>query len=132
MKEAYKQAEMAFDDGEIPIGAVVVCKDQIIARAYNQVERLKDPTAHAEMIAITSASNFLNSKYLDECSLYVTLEPCKMCSGAIAHAHIKTVKFGAADNSKQPLVDHFSKSGGVMQKECQALIDKFFNKLRKE
>ncbi|MCB0502746.1 MAG: nucleoside deaminase [Bacteroidetes bacterium] len=130
MKEAYKQAELAFEDGEIPIGAVIVCQDRIIAKAYNQVERLNDATAHAEMIAITSASNFLQSKYLDECTLYVTLEPCKMCSGAISNAHIKNVKFGAFDNSKDPLSDHFVKFGGFMEEECQALIDEFFNNLR--
>lgn len=130
MKEAYKQAEKAFDDNEVPIGAVIVCKDQIIARAYNQVERLNDATAHAEMIAITSASNFLNSKYLEGCTLYVTLEPCKMCSGAISNAHIKNVIFGAHDNTADPLLDHFNKSGGIMEAECQELMNEFFNKLR--
>jgi len=130
MKEAFKQAEMAFDDGEIPVGAVIVCKDQIIARAYNQTERLNDPTAHAEMIAITSACNYLSSKYLDNCTLYVTLEPCAMCSGAIAEAHIKDVKFGAFNNrniSNKTAV----KIGGVYGDACTALLDEFFKILRK-
>jgi tRNA(adenine34) deaminase len=131
MKEAFKQAEMAFEDGEIPVGAVIVCKDQIIARAYNQTERLSDPTAHAEMIAITSACNFLNSKYLDNCILYVTLEPCAMCTGAIAESHIKVVKFGAYNN-RLPSKQVASKTGGIHEEACTALLNEFFIRLRKE
>lgn len=132
MNEAYKQAELAFDDGEIPVGAVVVCKGQIIAKAYNQTERLNDATAHAEMIALTSASNFLQSKYLDECTLYVTLEPCKMCQGAIEHAHVKKVVFGAADNRRKSMQPLFELEGGLMQDECQSLLNEFFERLRKD
>jgi tRNA(adenine34) deaminase len=130
MKEAFKQAEMAFEDGEIPVGAVIVCKDQIIARAYNQTERLNDPTAHAEMIAITSACNFLSSKYLDNCTLYVTLEPCAMCSGAIEESHIKLVKFGAFNN-KAATGNSATKLGGIYGEACTALLDEFFKRLRK-
>ena len=83
MNEAMKQALIAYEEGEIPVGAVIVSGNKVIARAYNQVERLGDPTAHAEMIAITSATQFLGSKYLDGCSVYVTLEPCAMCAGAL-------------------------------------------------
>ena len=83
MREALKQAELAFEHDEVPVGAVVVCEKQVIARAYNQVELLKDPTAHAEMLAITQATNFLGSKWLEKCTLYVTLEPCSMCAGAL-------------------------------------------------
>ena len=83
MNEALKQAQMAFEEGEIPVGAVIVSKNRIIAKAYNQTERLNDVTAHAEMIAITSAANFLGGKYLNDCRLYVTLEPCTMCGGAL-------------------------------------------------
>lgn len=89
MKEAYKEALLAFEDNEVPVGAVVVCKNKIIARAHNQTERLSDVTAHAEMIAITSAQNFLGSKYLNECELYVTLEPCVMCAGALYWSQMK-------------------------------------------
>lgn len=130
MREAYKQAEYAFEEGEIPVGAVIVCKEQIIARAYNQTEKLNDPTAHAEMIAITSACNYLSSKYLDGCTMYVTLEPCNMCFGAIAEAHIKQIKFGAYNNQngskKIPL-----KNGGIYGEACELLLNEFFKRLRK-
>lgn len=133
MNEALKQAGRAFDDGEIPVGAVVVCEGQIISRAYNQVERLRDPTAHAEMIAITSASNFLASKYLNQCTLYVTLEPCAMCRGAIAEAQLGRVVFGAFDNSSRPAGPKKDKvTGGVMELECEALLRDFFDKLRED
>ncbi|MCP4121192.1 MAG: nucleoside deaminase [Bacteroidetes bacterium] len=130
MKEALKQAERAAEDGEIPVGAVVVCEGQVISRAFNQVELLHDPTAHAEMIAITSAAGFLNSKYLEKCTLYVTLEPCPMCRGAIAEAHIGKVVFGTYDNSPAEKPSQTKDQGGVLEEECKELIDEFFNKLR--
>ena len=101
MKQALKEAEKALETDEIPIGAVMVCNDKIIARTHNQTEMLNDVTAHAEMLAITAAANALGAKYLDECTLYVTLEPCPMCAGALAHAHIGKVVY-AAD---QPNID---------------------------
>jgi tRNA(adenine34) deaminase len=137
MKEAYKEALLAFEENEVPVGAVVVCKNKIIARAHNQTERLNDVTAHAEMIAITSAQNYLGSKYLNECALYVTLEPCVMCAGALYWSQIKKVVIGASDPKQG-----FSKTGvnllhpkselvkGVMEKECGNLLIEFFNKLR--
>ena len=136
MKEALKQAQYAFEEGEIPVGAVIVCEGQIISKAYNQVEKLNDPTAHAEMIAITSASNFLSSKYLNECILYVTLEPCSMCKGAIYEAQIGKIVFGAFDNSVQRNqargngLDPDRISGGLMEIECKTLLNDFFKKLR--
>lgn len=137
MKEAYKEALLAFEDNEVPVGAVVVCKNKIIARAHNQTERLSDVTAHAEMIAITSAQNFLGSKYLNECELYVTLEPCVMCAGALYWSQMKKVIIGAPDPKQG-----FLKTGvnllhpktelvkGIMEKECSDLLVEFFNKLR--
>src|ERR1017187_3935004 len=97
MREALKEAKTAFDEDEVPIGAVIVCNNRIIARAHNLTERLTDVTAHAEMQAITSAANFLNGKYLNECTLYVTLEPCVMCAGALHWSQIKKIIFGAHD-----------------------------------
>ncbi|MEM1408807.1 MAG: nucleoside deaminase, partial [Bacteroidota bacterium] len=93
MNEAYKQALMAYEEGEIPVGAVIVVNNQIIARAHNQTERLSDPTAHAEMLAITAASNHLGTKYLSDCSLYVTLEPCGMCAGALYWSQLKALVY---------------------------------------
>jgi tRNA(adenine34) deaminase len=98
MEAALKQAAYAFDDDEVPVGAVIVYENKIIAQSYNQVERLKDPTAHAEMIAITQAASFLKSKWLRKCSMYVTLEPCLMCAGALVLSRIDKVYFGAADS----------------------------------
>jgi tRNA(adenine34) deaminase len=133
MKEALKQAKRAFEEGEIPVGAIIVAEGQVISRAYNQVERLKDPTAHAEMIAITAASNFLASKYLTGCILYVTLEPCAMCKGAIAEAQIGKVVFGAYDNSSRrgaPAAEDMT--GGILANECETLLNDFFDRLRSE
>ena len=110
MQQALKEARYAFDEGEIPIGAVVVCNDSIIARAHNLTERLKDVTAHAEIMAITSAANYLGGKYLTECTLYVTLEPCVMCAGALSWAQIGRIVFGAADEKRG-----FSRIGGILQ-----------------
>lgn len=132
MQQALKEARYAFDEGEIPIGAVVVCNDSIIARAHNLTERLKDVTAHAEIMAITSAANYLGGKYLTECTLYVTLEPCVMCAGALSWAQIGRIVFGAADEKRgfsridgilHPKTDVV---GGVMSGECKELIQNFF------
>ncbi len=100
MLEALKEAQKAFDAGEVPVGAVVVCDDRIIARAHNLTERLTDVTAHAEMQAITAAANYLGGKYLDQCVMYVTLEPCVMCAGAIAWAQLGSLVYGANDDKK--------------------------------
>ena len=132
MQQALKEARYAFDEGEIPIGAVVVCNDIIIARAHNLTERLKDVTAHAEIMAITSAANYLGGKYLTDCTLYVTLEPCVMCAGALSWAQIGRIVFGAADEKRgfsriegilHPKTDVV---GGVMSGECKELIQNFF------
>lgn len=137
MKEALKEAAKAFDEGEVPVGAVVVCNNKIIARGYNQTERLNDVTAHAEMIAVTSAANHLGSKYLTECDLYVTIEPCVMCAGALFWAQFRRVIFGATDPkrgfsriSKEMLHPKTELLKGVFQKESEELMKKFFLKLR--
>ena len=136
MKQAYSEAKIASEDGEIPIGAVVVCHDKVIARTHNQTEMLNDVTAHAEMLAITAAANTLGAKYLDECTLYVTLEPCPMCAGALEHAHLGKVVW-AADDPK----NGFQRFGnllhpktqvlkGIMKEECLSLITDFFKRKR--
>lgn len=137
MREALKEAKKAFDSGEVPVGAVVVCKNRIIARAHNQTEKLTDATAHAEMLAATAAANYLGSKYLDECTLYVTLEPCVMCAGALHWVQLQKLVYGASDvqrgysliNSK---VLHAKTEvvSGVKAAEAKELIDAFFKKLR--
>lgn len=137
MGEALKQAEQAYLEGEVPIGAVVVCKGKIIAKAYNQVERLTDPTAHAEMLAITAATNALGAKYLPECTLYVTLEPCAMCAGASSWAQLAGIVIGAVDEKRgfrvlnEKIAHPKTKIvTGIRAQECKALIDKFFQGLR--
>jgi tRNA(adenine34) deaminase len=137
MKEAIKEAKKAFEDGEIPVGAIIVHQDKIIARAYNQVERLKDVTAHAEMLAITSAANYIGGKYLNQCELYVTLEPCIMCVGAIRHSRLKKIVFGASD-TRHILPDRWPSllqdsivMSNVLGEECQDLLDIFFASKRK-
>ena len=138
MKEALRQAEMAYDDGETPIGAVVVHENTIIARAHNQTERLNDATAHAEMLAITAAENHIGSKYLNECTLYVTLEPCAMCAGALFWSQMGKVVFGASDekrgysiHEKNLLHPKTKIEKGILETEAAALVTKFFEKLRK-
>jgi len=132
MKKALQEAEMAFDKGEIPVGAVIVIDDKIIARTHNLTELLHDVTAHAEMQAITSAANYIGGKYLKGCTLYVTLEPCQMCAGALYWSQISKVVFGANDEQRG-----FQKLGtqlhpktevvhGVLAKECSDLIVRFF------
>jgi tRNA(adenine34) deaminase len=137
MKEALKEAFYAYEEGEIPIGAVVVCQNKVIARGHNQTERLNDVTAHAEMIALTSASNNLGSKYLPECDIYVTIEPCVMCAGALFWAQFRRVIFGAADEKRGfgrigPSLLHPKTElvQGIMKQECEQLMKKFFDKLR--
>jgi tRNA(adenine34) deaminase len=138
MREALKEAQKAFDADEVPVGAIVVCKNQIIARAHNLTERLNDVTAHAEMQAITSAANYLNGKYLNECTLYVTLEPCVMCAGAITWAQLGKLVYGAPDtkrgfnllNEKRVLHPKTEVISGILDKECADLIKTFFQKKR--
>lgn len=137
MREALKEAQKAFDSGEIPVGAVVVCKNKIIARAHNQTETLTDATAHAEMLAVTAAANFLGSKYLSECTLYVTLEPCVMCAGALHWAQLQKLVYGASDLQrgysmvKSPLLHPKTEvEKGVKLEEAKGFIDAFFKRLR--
>ncbi len=137
MREALKQARYAYEEGEIPAGAVVVCNNQIIARAYNQVERLCDVTAHAEILAITAAENYLSSKYLKECRMYVTLEPCAMCAGALFWSQIDGLIYGASDpergfmnTNNKMLHPRTEVVEGVLREECQHLIKDFFKQLR--
>jgi len=144
MQEALKEARTAFAEDEVPVGAVVVCQGIIIGRGHNQIERLKDPTAHAEMIALTAAANFLNTKWLSEASLYVTIEPCSMCAGALVLSRIKNLYFGAADpktgacGSVIKIVNHnklnhrLKVSKGISAKECGDLLKEFFKKKRRE
>jgi tRNA(adenine34) deaminase len=138
MREALKEAQKAFDADEVPVGAVIVCNNQVIARAHNLTECLNDVTAHAEMQGITSAANFLNGKYLNECTLYVTLEPCLMCAGAIAWAQLGKLVYGASDtkrgfnllNDKRVLHPKTAVKSGVLEEECAALMKTFFQKKR--
>ena len=135
MKMALKQAELAFAADEVPIGAVVVANNQIIGKGFNQVETLNDPTAHAEMLAITAASSFLNSKYLNECTIYVTVEPCVMCYGAIKNARIKQVIVGCLE-PKHGFTNFVSKSSklniktGILEGESVELMKSFFSTKR--
>ena len=136
MKQAMVEAEKAFSADEVPVGAVVVVDSQIIARAHNLIERLNDVTAHAEMQAITSAANFLNGKYLVGCTLYVTLEPCIMCAGALTWSQIDCVVYAASDPMRgfvQAGVNLHPKTDirkGIMSKESEDLLDRFFRKKR--
>jgi tRNA(adenine34) deaminase len=137
MKKALQEAEMAFEKGEIPVGAVVVVEDRIIARSHNLTELLQDVTAHAEMQAITSAAHFLGGKYLKNCSLYVTLEPCQMCAGALYWSQLSKVVYGASDEQRG-----FVKMGtqlhpktqvisGILADEAAELLKRFFAQRRK-
>ena len=142
MRRALLKAQEALDKDEVPVGAIIVYKNRIIAKAHNQVELLKDPTAHAEMIAITQASSFLKSKWLAGCSLYATIEPCSMCAGALVLSRIDRVYFGAYDpktgafgsklNINSLKLNHKLKvKGGVLEKECSQILQKFFKGKRK-
>ena len=132
MKRALVEAETAFAKGEVPVGAVIVLNNQIIARAHNLTETLNDVTAHAEMQAYTAAADYLGGKYLNECTLYVTLEPCQMCAGASYWAQIGKIVFGAYDtkrgfiNYKTKLLPKTQVTGGVLEEECSKLIQRFF------
>jgi tRNA(adenine34) deaminase len=137
MKKALQEAETAFEKGEIPVGAVIVIDNKVIARTHNLTEMLNDVTAHAEMQAITSAANFIGGKYLKGCTLYVTLEPCQMCAGALYWSQISKIVFGATDENRG-----FFKMGtqlhpktqvvtGVLEKECSLLMRAFFRMRRK-
>ena len=137
MREALKEARYAFEEDEIPVGALIVCQDKIIARAHNLTERLTDVTAHAEMQAFTSASAYLGGKYLEECTLYVTVEPCVMCAGASYWTQLHKIVYGARDDkkgfllvSKKILHPKTKLVGGVLEKECAALMKEFFRKKR--
>ena len=137
MREALKEAQKAFEKGEIPVGAVVVSNNQIISRAYNQTELLSDVTAHAEMIAITAASNYLGGKYLIDCTLYVTLEPCVMCAGALTWSQISNVIYAAKDVRRGyrviPGLKMHPKTivkQGLLAEESEKLLLDFFRKLR--
>jgi tRNA(adenine34) deaminase len=137
MKKALQEAEMAFDKGEIPVGAVIVINNTIIARSHNLTELLHDVTAHAEMQAITAAANFLGGKYLKDCTLYVTLEPCQMCAGALYWSQISKIVYGASDEQRgfvsmgtqlHPKTEVVS---GVLAEEAGALMKRFFAERRK-
>lgn len=137
MRKALVEAQAAFDEGEIPVGAIVVCHGRIISRAHNLTETLTDVTAHAEMQAITAAANALGGKYLTDCTLYVTVEPCPMCAGAIGWAQIPRIVYGAPDEKRgyrrfAPNVLHPKATaiGGVLEEECRTLMQKFFKKRR--
>lgn len=137
MREALAEAREALADGEIPIGAVVVCKGRIIGRGHNMTERLTDPTAHAEMIAITAATEALGGKYLEDCTLYVTIEPCPMCAGALGWAQIPRIVYGAPDPKRgstqfTPSLYHPKTKlvSGILQEECATLMKEFFKEKR--
>ena len=137
MKQALIEARQAADDGEVPVGAVVVCQDRIIARAHNLTETLTDVTAHAEMQALTAAASTLGGKYLNSCTLYVTIEPCVMCAGAIGWAQLGRLVFGAEDEKRgyrryapQALHPKTEVVSGVLAEECGDLMKSFFAKRR--
>ncbi len=137
MRQALKEAEYAFEKDEVPIGAVVVCQNRIIARAHNLIETLNDVTAHAEMQAITAAANVLTGKYLKDCTLYVTVEPCPMCAGALGWSQISKIVYGAKDEKRgyslvSPKALHPKTQivGGVLEAECAVLMQNFFKNKR--
>lgn len=137
MKEALKEAQKAADKNEVPVGVVIVCQDRIIARAHNLTETLRDVTAHAEMQAVTMAADALGGKYLEDCTLYVTLEPCPMCAGALYWARLGRLVYGASDDkrgysllSSRLLHPKTIVSGGVLTEPCAKMLQKFFQKKR--
>lgn len=137
MKQALIEAKKALEKGEIPVGAVVVCNNQIIARAHNNTEQLSDVTAHAEIIALTAAATYLGSKYLTDCTMYVTLEPCAMCAGALSWAQLDKLVYGTSDDKrgfmqfgKKILHPKTKVEYGFMGKECEKILKDFFQKVR--
>lgn len=133
MRQALEEAQLAFEEGEIPIGAVVVCRGQIIARTHNEVERLKDPTAHAELLAITAATEYMGGKFLSDCQLYVTVEPCVMCAGALFWARLGEIIYGAGEEKfgyRHYAPDLFPRRakvrGGILAEEAAELMRRFF------
>jgi tRNA(adenine34) deaminase len=139
MKQALAQAQLAYDEDEVPVGAVVVINERIIARGYNQVEKLNDPTAHAEIIALTSAFNFLASKYLPDATIYITVEPCVMCAGALYWSKVGRVVYGASDEkngyrhttgANSPFHPKTILTTGVLANECAELMKSFFRQKR--
>lgn len=135
MRQALREAQKAYDEGEVPVGAIVVLNNKIISRGYNQVEKLNDPTAHGEIIALTSAFNFLGSKYLPEATLYVTVEPCLMCAGALYWSKIGAIVYGASDEKNGykkttqenwPFHPKTQLDNGILQEECAQLMKDFF------
>lgn len=137
MRKALNEAEEAFRHGEIPIGAVIVCKGKVIARAHNLTETLNDVTAHAEMQAITAAANLLGGKYLQGCTLYVTVEPCVMCAGAIGWSQLSRIVYGAPDDKRgyrefapRALHPRSTTTSGILEEECRTLMQKFFKERR--
>jgi tRNA(adenine34) deaminase len=132
MKKALQEAEIAFEKGEVPVGAIIVIKDRIIARAHNLTEQLNDVTAHAEMQAITSAANYLGGKYLKDCTLYVTLEPCQMCAGALYWSQISKIVYAAKDKDRgcgvmgTTLHPKTKIIGGVLEAEASGILKRFF------
>lgn len=139
MREALKEARAAYEEDEIPVGAVVVCKGRIIGKGHNMTERLGDPTAHAEMIAITAATEALGGKYLSDCALYVTLEPCPMCAAALNWAQVGRIVFGASDPKRgyslySPSLLHQKTEtrSGVLKESCSELVKTFFARMRRQ
>ena len=137
MQKALIEAKQAFEEGEVPVGAVIVCRDHIIARAHNLTERLTDVTAHAEMQAITAAANALGGKYLTDCTLYVTVEPCVMCAGALAWAQLSRIDYGASDPKRgfsvfapNALHPRTEVTEGILAEECANLMKDFFQRKR--
>lgn len=136
MKKALQEAETAYEKGEVPIGAIIVVQDKIIARAHNLTEQLNDVTAHAEMQAITAAANFLGGKYMHNCRLYVTLEPCQMCAGALYWSQISKIVYAAADMQRgcrimgTKLHPKTEMVGGILENEASELLNRFFKKRR--
>jgi tRNA(adenine34) deaminase len=144
MSEAIKEARLALEEDEVPVGAVVVHQAKVIGRGHNQVECLKDPTAHAEMLALTAATNYLGTKWLNGASLYVTIEPCSMCAGALVLARIRNLYFGAKDpkagacGSVANIINHkklnhrIRVKKGLLEEDCASLLKEFFRKKRKK
>ena len=137
MTKALEEAKLALQKDEIPVGAIITIKDKIISRAHNMTEHLSDVTAHAEMLAITSAANYIGGKYLTGCTIYVTLEPCIMCKAALKHSHVNRIVYGASDtnerigfDSQKFLNKKISTKGGILKKESEELLNRFFKKKR--